>query len=242
MNVSIVIPTKNSHSDLCRLLRSINLYAPNCEVIIVDDFSTDGTSGIEEFFNVKLIQQSSSPGKARNIGVYHSKNQIIALLDADTEITKDWLPTIQSVMEHELICAGFSPDPSGKHLPRVSIFIDGQDITYPHCNIAYNKSIFNKVGTFREDMSCAEDCEFHYRCARSNIFISYHPQMKVYHYEKPTFLGFLKKSYRNGYGRYELERIHPDIKHSHQHGIRFSNLLRLSFGALGYLLGRFRKV
>ena len=44
-----------------------------------------------------------------------------------------------------------------------------------------------------------------------------------------------RKAIKNGYGRYELNKIHPELKHKHQHGLSIHALLRLCFGAYGYI-------
>jgi len=63
----------------------------------------------------------------------------------------------------------------------------------------------------------------------------YNPKMKAYHYERSTKIGWIQKAIKNGYGRFELEKFHPDIKHKHEHGVGVNSLLRLGFGFIGYL-------
>ena len=163
------------------------------------------------------------------------------MLDADTEVTTGWYDSIIFSMNHFDITAGYSPDPNGKHLPRVPIYIDGQDITYPQCNIAYKKKIFEDVGYLREDMNVGEDCEFHYRCVKKGYTIFYNPKMKAYHYERPTTKQWIRKCIKNGSGRQELNSIHPDLKHRHEHGVGIKSLVRLGFGFIGFVLCKFKK-
>ncbi len=49
--------------------------------------------------------------------------------------------------------------------------------------------------------------------------MDYNPKMKVYHYQRSTRKGFAKQAFWNGYGRKQLNRIHPELKHGHQHGV-----------------------
>ena len=237
--ISIIIPTLNEEYNLKRLFASLEEeknYNKKFEVLVVDSCSTDGT---EELCKtkpyVRYIRQKSKPGKARNIGIQKSLTENIVMLDADTEITPSWYHAVVDGLKHYPIVAGYSPDPEGKQMPRVPAYVYGQDITWPQCNIAYRKGIFSLIGYLREDMFCAEDCEFHYRCAQAGLVILYHPHMKVWHYERPTRKQWIKKQIKNGYGRYELNRVHPDLKTEHQHGLSPKQLVRLGLGAYGYL-------
>jgi len=182
-----------------------------------------------------------------------SKNEIeVIIVDAgstdktceianDTEISDTWYKELTTSIKQYDIVAGYSPDPEGRHLPRVPIYVNGQDITYPTCNIAYKREIFEKVGYFREEMITAEDIELNYRCVQAGYIIFYNPKMMVNHYQRTTRLGFAKQAFWNGYGRRQLNRIHPELKHMHQHGAGLKNLVRLGIGFLGLNLGRLFK-
>ena len=237
--ISIVIPTKNDCENLKRLFKSLDIIQNEIEVIVVDSFSNDGTKELCYHKSyVKFIEAKSTAGKARNIGIKNSKHNIIAMLDADTEVTDKWLPSIKHGMKIADIVAGYSPDPCEKDMPRVPIVLKGQDITYPQCNIAYKRALFDEIGLLSESMNVAEDCEFHFRCAKANKFILYHPFMKVWHYERPNRKQWIKKQVKNGFGRYELEKIHPSVKHLSQHGLKLKGFIRLGFGAIGYIKAR----
>ena len=236
--VSIIIPTKNEEKNLPRLLDSIKKYAPEVEIIIVDSKSEDKTRDIiKKRSGVKLVdaKPQATAGKARNIGIKAAKNENIAMLDADTEITLNWLMELKKSMKQFDIVAGYSPDPEKKDMPRVPIYINGQDITYPQCNICYKRKLFKELGYLRKDMKVAEDCEFHYRCSNAGYTIFYNPKMVAYHYERPTKIGWIKKAIKNGYGRYELNNVHPSLKDKHEHSMKSKNIIRLIFGAIGYI-------
>ena len=243
MKISIIITTKNEEFNISRLLKSMPISKNEIEVIIVDAGSTDKTCEIAKSYDfVKLISAPSSlRGGGRNIGIKKASGDVIVFLDADTEISDTWYKELTTSMKQYDIVAGYSPDPEGRHLPRVPIYVNGQDITYPTCNIAYKREIFEKVGYFREEMITAEDIELNYRCVQAGYIIFYNPKMMVNHYQRTTRLGFAKQAFWNGYGRRQLNRIHPELKHMHQHGAGLKNLVRLGIGFLGLNLGRLFK-
>jgi len=241
MKVSIIITTKNEEFNLTRLLKSMSKIKNKVEVIVVDAGSTDKTCDIAKSHDfVKLLNAPDTlRGGGRNVGIKEASGDIIVFLDADTEITEDWFKEVLSSMKLFDIVAGYSPDPNGRHLPRVPVYLNGQDLTYPTCNIAYKREIFDKVGLFRDDMITAEDIELNYRCVKAGYTIFYNPKMKIYHYQRSTRKGFAKQAFWNGYGRKQLDRIHPELKHGHQHGLGFRNFIRLGIGFIGHSIGRF---
>ena len=247
MKISVVVPTLNSQHDIKRLLQSIedNNISKNIELIVVDADSHDSTLSIVNQYNfTKVIHAGLCPrGKARNEGVINSSNNIIAIIDSDTELLPGWVDAIlDSLITRKLdIVAGYSPNPNGDNLPRVPMLVNGQDITWPFCNIAFKRSVFDNVGLFYESYTkVPDDCDFNIRCIKKGYTISYNPNMKLYHHQRSTFIKFCKQSYWNGYFRKGLKELHPELKLSAMHNIHLKSLIRLGFGAIGYITGDYR--
>jgi glycosyltransferase involved in cell wall biosynthesis len=92
--VSVVIPTYNRASDLKRALKSVldQTYF-NWEVLVIDNYSTDGTNElISEFNDVRIklfkINNQGVIAVSRNLGIRLSSGEYIAFLDSDDF----WLP------------------------------------------------------------------------------------------------------------------------------------------------------
>ena len=92
--VSVVIPTYNRASDLKRALKSV-LYQTyfNWEVLVIDNFSTDGTNElISEINDVRIklfkIKNEGVIAASRNLGIKLSMGEYVAFLDSDDY----WLP------------------------------------------------------------------------------------------------------------------------------------------------------
>jgi N-acetylglucosaminyl-diphospho-decaprenol L-rhamnosyltransferase len=88
--LSVVIPTWNRRDDLARTLDVLgSLVAPEFEVIVVDNASTDGTADSVRSTHpeVRLIclERNLGPTGARNVGVANALADIVLLLDSDTE-------------------------------------------------------------------------------------------------------------------------------------------------------------
>jgi hypothetical protein len=86
--VSILIPCHNSASWLAASLGSVLTQThPRCEVIVVDDGSTDASATVAESFSargVRLVRQSQQgAAAARNTALRHAQGDFIQFLDAD---------------------------------------------------------------------------------------------------------------------------------------------------------------
>jgi glycosyltransferase involved in cell wall biosynthesis len=93
LDVTVVIPSFNSRNTIRRAIDSVlsQTWRPR-ELIVVDDFSTDGTyEELQLLFNTEfpinaVVMRNSSnlgPGLSRNIGWNSAKSNWIAFLDAD---------------------------------------------------------------------------------------------------------------------------------------------------------------
>jgi len=92
--VSIVIPTYNRAELLGRAIRSVlGQSFTDFELLVVDDGSTDGTSGVVANFRDGRIRyiplaRNTGAGAARNAGIRVARGQFVAFQDSDDE----WLP------------------------------------------------------------------------------------------------------------------------------------------------------
>lgn len=93
VQLSIVIPNYNGSNFICSCLKSIlEQIADNCEVILVDDGSTDRSVEIvRKAFHKEIMSEqlrlvcigNSGPGQARNVGVTEAHGEYVAFLDSD---------------------------------------------------------------------------------------------------------------------------------------------------------------
>jgi glycosyltransferase involved in cell wall biosynthesis len=93
--VSIVIITYNDANNLLEAIESsINQTYKNCEIIVIDDGSTDNTSSVVKFFSntIKYIyQKNGGIGAARSNGFENANGKYIQFLDSDDILPIDKL-------------------------------------------------------------------------------------------------------------------------------------------------------
>ncbi len=104
--ISIVIPLYNKEQAIIQTLESVlNQKGVDFEVVIVDDGSTDRSYTIVQSYakqdsRIRLFkQENGGPGKARNMGIKHSKGNWLLLLDADDEILPSQLRNIKQIIK-----------------------------------------------------------------------------------------------------------------------------------------------
>src|SRR5215471_11940345 len=112
---SIIIPARNEETKIEKCITSIlqNSYPPTLyEIIVVDDFSTDGTSCIVEkmqtkFENIRLIQLgnfvkdkiNSYKKKSIETAIAQSSFEWILTTDADCEVSTQWLRSFDNFIQ-----------------------------------------------------------------------------------------------------------------------------------------------
>jgi len=236
MKYSIVIPTLNCAEELLRLLESIHFFSIDklAEIIIIDAESTDGTISVAHQFDTTIIKKEGiSKGAGRTLGTKYAQGDVIINIDSDVMITETWFDAIKESIQHHDIVAGYSPHPKRGDIPRVPIYINGQDITWPFCNIAHKKEVFTKIGDIL-DTEYSEDIDFNYRCVKAGYTIHYNPKMKVMHYHTMNNSSFIKQSFMYGKCRAIINKRYPELSHQHQHGASLKNMIRLGIGGAGF--------
>ena len=105
--LSVVIPVYNEFQWIREIIRRVDAVPIPKEVVIVDDFSTDGTRDIlkelEEHPDVHVIYQPHNQGKGAALreGFRHAKGDVIIVQDADLEYDPAEFPRlIQPIVEN----------------------------------------------------------------------------------------------------------------------------------------------
>lgn len=106
--LSIIIPTFNCEKYIEKALKSLDIEKnKECEVIVIDDYSTDNTVKVCEQFqiynNFRLILKKKNEGvsSARNKGIIASKAPYLLFLDADDEIVENTIEGIINILNND---------------------------------------------------------------------------------------------------------------------------------------------
>lgn len=217
---SVVVCTYNRAKYLAPALESIALQEyskENYEIIIVDNNSTDNTEEIYKsvankypevgLFYFRELEQGISYG--RNRGVKEAKGEIIAFIDDDETVDKDYLAKLNELFlnySQAELCSGpvipvYDSTPPNWLSPYTMRLITGAYYKgdkikivgpkdYPGTGHAtFKKELFTKYGGFNTDLGRkgtslmgAEDKDFFLRLINNGVACYYLPSAKIYHH------------------------------------------------------------
>lgn len=198
--ITIVLPTYNGQRFISKSIQScIDQTFQDWELIIVNDCSTDGTSDIISKFaaqdaRIKIISNDNNKKlpASLNIGFRASKGAYLTWTSDDNYYAPDALEKMLSVFksktdvdfvyadmyairEDETICS------KKRHHDVCKL--------YHGCCIGacflYKSELYEKFGSYNEDMFCAEDYEYWMRLWINNVRF-YHLKEYLYYYRNNT--------------------------------------------------------
>jgi glycosyltransferase involved in cell wall biosynthesis len=183
--VSVIIPAFNAEAYLAETLESVLAqdWQP-CEVIVVDDGSTDATADVARSFSgVRYVRRANGgAAAARNTGVAQAHGDLIANLDSDDLMAEGRL-RVQA--EHLLANEGvgcvfgrqewLNPPP---WLTRDAVFGDLDGI--PLNSAMFRRHVLRELGGYDESFTRGEDLDLVVRMRERGIEFTVLPDIVVY--------------------------------------------------------------
>jgi glycosyltransferase involved in cell wall biosynthesis len=224
MKISIIIPAYNAESTLAECLEACLAQShPDCEIIVVDDGSTDATAEIAKQFDVQYVnQENAGPAAARNHGARIATGEIIALTDADCISEPNWIEELIKGFDAENVVAtggtyGIANESNSlARMIHEEIQIRHEKFGYTvdflgSFNVAYKREAYLRVDGFDESFRAAsgEDNDFAYRLHDSGGVMHFVPTAIVNHYHPTKLLPYLKTQMSHGFWRMKLYAKHP---------------------------------
>lgn len=106
--ISIIIPTYNEEESIENTLIHIRNQGNDCEIIIVDDGSSDKTVDIASRYCKVIYSGKKSRGKSLDKGVKESSGDILLFVHADTILPDNALKMIRETLkDREVVAGGF---------------------------------------------------------------------------------------------------------------------------------------
>lgn len=216
--ISVVIPNYNGREILAKNLPQVIKNCPECEIIIVDDASTDDSVNFikNNFKKVKLIEHARNKGFANtvNTGVENSSEDLVLLLNSDVSPRANFLKAAVKHFENEknLFAVGladYSHENSkivvrGRgaavikrgflaHFKAPSTF--GETLWVSGGSSLIDRQKFLELGGFDQCFAPFywEDIDLCWRAQKSGYICLFEPKSQVDHYHEQ---GAIKKHYR----------------------------------------------
>jgi glycosyltransferase involved in cell wall biosynthesis len=237
--VTVVLCTYNRCQSLANALQSVSASEmPSSiawEVLVVDNNSTDQTREVVEGFARRhpgrfryLFEPTPGKSHALNAGIRDAHGDILAFIDDDVTVEKNWLRNLTGVLVGNAWAGSGGrilpektlspppwlpldgPDNMGGILALFDLGDESIELSQPPfgTNMAFQKTMFEKHGGFRLDLGPRpgselrnEDTEFGRRLLSAGERLRYEPSAKVYHRvpeERLTTGYFLKFCFDHG--------------------------------------------
>jgi len=163
--ISVIIPTRNEKQCLPRTLAPLVGNA-DCEIIIVDGGSDDGTPALARTFGCKTYTGPANRSRQMNVGVEKSKGNILLFLHADTVLPDNFAQAIHQTLGMENVAGGAFSLGFDNDGPALRCIAWGANLRSRIFQLPYGdqalftpRTIFNAVGGFAE-MEIMEDFVF----------------------------------------------------------------------------------
>lgn len=171
--ISLVIPAFNEEHYLPLLLDSIDSARQRyeagpgeVEIIVADNASTDGTAGLARARGCRVVHvEKRAIAAARNGGARVATGQILAFVDADSQIHPDTFNAIERTLASDRVVVGATSARFSRMSPGIALTtlvgitllrLAGLDIGVVFCR----RADWEGVGGYNEDRLWAEDAEF----------------------------------------------------------------------------------
>lgn len=227
--VSVVVPVRNGAATIAEALRAIAAQHDGrrpFEIIVVEDGSDDGSRGVVERAALDLpVTILQGPGRgaaaAVNAGLRAASHPIVAQVDQDVILERDWLARLLPHLDDPRVGAAqgrYSADRSASFFARVMALdleqrysrLPGRIDHVCTGNTVYRAEALAHVGLLDESFGYGYDNDLSYRLGAAGYALAFCPGARSRHQWRDGVTGYLTQQYGFGYGRLDVVAAHPD--------------------------------
>ncbi len=214
--ISVVIPNLNGGDELAKCLDSLLKQSLKCNIVVVDNASTDNSLEILGKYDVELIKNDRNRGFAGGVnqGIEHAMSRgdkFVALFNNDAVADKHWLGKLVKCLDKNTragIVTSKIIGSSGEYLDSTGDFYTTWGLPFPRGRretdlnkyddyrrvfaasggaSLYRISMLEKIGLFDEDFfAYYEDVDISFRARLAGWEIYYEPKAVAYHHISAT--------------------------------------------------------
>ena len=210
--VSVVVPTKDSIRTIERCLRSIREQTwPAVELVVVDNYSEDGTWEVAQQLADIAIQAGPERSAQRNLGIECSAGDWVLWIDSDMELPP-------SILQRAMNAAS---NADGVFIPEKTVGVGywtrcralersccTEELLVQSPRLVKRQYMID-TGGFVASLSGTEDAELRTRMLEDSCTLTWIPDLIVHDEGRITLGSVLRKRYYYGRGLASYKRDHP---------------------------------
>jgi glycosyltransferase involved in cell wall biosynthesis len=212
--VSVVVPTKDSIRTIERCLKSIREQTwGSLELVVVDNFSTDGTWEVAQKYAHQAVQAGPERSTQRNLGVESSNGEWVLWIDSDMELP--------ATIVEQAVAAAMDENASAVFIPEVTVG-DGYwtrcralerscctEETLVQSPRLIERSYLVEAGGFRTSLAGTEDAELRTRMIEDGLKMTSVKDLIIHDEGRLELAGIIRKRYYYGKGLGWYKQQHP---------------------------------
>ena len=231
--VSVIIACYNDERGIRDTLESLSKQdypEGRWEVIVVNNNSTDNTAHVARSFE-KIIpslkverETKQSSYAARNRGISVARGDILAFIDADMTVDRDWVSKgTADIMNEQADYVGCRVNIYSRHNPPTVWEIYNQKTGFPieeymkkygfagGGNLFVKKNIFDKIGNFDSVLISGGDMEFGNRVRDAGFIVYYSDHNVMKHPARSTMKSMVSKTARRAKADVDIMWLYPSL-------------------------------
>ena len=227
--VTVIVPARNAADtlgDCLAALLAVDYPAERCEIVVVDNGSSDGTAALARSRAVRCIHEPRrGSAHARNAGVAAARGELLVFTDADCLPSTGWLRAIAERFrdpEVGAVAGEILPYPprtaTERHAARIRHLSPRRYLSRPilpfavTANLAFRREVLQRVGPFDHRSphggESTDICTRFFRATELQLVPE--PRAVVLHRHRSTLRGFLRQQWGYGRGHAFLYRKYAD--------------------------------
>jgi len=230
--VTLIIPTYNRIEQTTQLLNSLSQAKFDCEIIIVDDNSSENINELtKKFQNLEIKyfrnKENFGPAYSRNVGIKNAKYDFVAFTDNDCIVSNDWLLRLyEYIRDSNKKIAGVGgrviakgEDIFSKYYTYHKIldpwFYNGRYLYLVTANAIFRKEALKEVNYFDETVKQAggEDPGLSFKLLNKGYEFLYNPEAVIIHDYDTSLRSFIKIFHKYGFGcSYQVKEHYKNSK------------------------------
>ena len=220
--VTAIVPTRNSERTLGRCLESLVAQTTPCEIVVVDNFSTDATQRVASRPGVHLLVAGNERSAQRNVGARAAAGEFLLFVDADMMAAPSLVDRCLAASERAgavivpQIAAGVGWLAKSRALEKRCY---DADETHEAARF-FRRDVFEGIGGYDESLHAGEDWDVAIRLQADGAIVTRCDSRLIEMYDRIRITQIFRKFRYYAPALARFRRKHPEAAHARMRFLR----------------------